>query len=233
MVGIAGVSGNGQEELLHLLSGEARLTGAASRRLQLGETAIGELDPYARRQLGLAFVPGERLGRGAVGSLSLALNALLTGPQVKLATHGFIRFAAVKKFARSIIANYDVRCSGVEAEARSLSGGNLQKFIVGREIELGPKVLIVAQPTWGVDVGASAAIRQKLLDIAARDVAILVVSEELDELLEITDRLHVMFRGMLSPSIPTRGANVEAIGLAMTGAFEALAGRGERRLAHA
>jgi ABC-type uncharacterized transport system ATPase subunit len=94
-------------------------------------------------------------------------------------------------------------------------------------------VLIVAQPTWGVDVGASAAIRQKLLDIAARDVAILVVSEELDELLEITDRLHVMFRGMLSPSIPTRGANVEAIGLAMTGAFEALAGRGERRLAHA
>jgi ABC-type uncharacterized transport system ATPase subunit len=233
IVGIAGVSGNGQEELLHLLSGESRLTGAASCRLQLEERAIGQLDPHARRQLGLAFVPGERLGRGAVDSLSLALNALLTGPQDNLAIHGFIRFAAVKKFARSIIANYDVRCSGVEAEARSLSGGNLQKFIVGREIELGPKVLIVAQPTWGVDVGASAAIRQKLLDIAALGVAILVISEELDELLEITDRLHVMFRGMLSPSIPTRGANVEAIGLAMTGAFEALAGRGERRLVHA
>jgi ABC-type uncharacterized transport system ATPase subunit len=157
----------------------------------------------------------------------------LTGSQHKLVVHGFIRSAAVKKFAASIIENYDVRCSGAEAEADSLSGGNLQKFIVGREIELGPKVLIVAQPTWGVDVGASAAIRQKLLDIAACGVAILVVSEDLDELLEITDRLHVMFRGRLSPSIPTRSADVRAIGLAMTGAFEALTGQPERSLAHA
>jgi general nucleoside transport system ATP-binding protein len=115
-------------------------------------------------------------------------------------------------------------------EAASLSGGNLQKFIVGREIELSRKVLIVAQPTWGVDIGASAGIRQKLLDIAARGVAILVISEDLDELLEITDRLYVMFRGRLSESISTRGANFEAIGLAMTGAFEALKGQEERHL---
>jgi general nucleoside transport system ATP-binding protein len=233
IVGIAGVSGNGQEELVRLLSGEVQLTELLAQRLRLGSTAIGELDAFARRQLGLAYVPAERLGRGAVGSLSLALNALLTGPLDKLVTHGFIRSAAVKKFAGSIIAKYDVRCSGAEAEADSLSGGNLQKFIIGREIELSAKVLIVAQPTWGVDVGASAAIRQKLLDIAARGVAILVVSEDLDELLEITDRIHVMFRGRLSSSIATRGADVEAIGLAMTGAFEALAGQTERRFAHA
>ena len=224
IVGIAGVSGNGQEELLRLLSGEVQLKGPPAQRVRLGTMPMGELDAFARRRLGLAYVPAERVGRGAVGSLSLALNALLTGLQEKLVSYGFIRSAAVKKFASSIIANYDVRCSGAEVEAASLSGGNLQKFIVGREIELSRKVLIVAQPTWGVDVGASAAIRQKLLDIAARGVAILVISEDLDELLEITDRLHVMFRGRLSESISTRGASVEAIGLAMTGAFEALKG---------
>jgi ABC-type uncharacterized transport system ATPase subunit len=233
IVGIAGVSGNGQEELLRLLSGEVQLTGPSAQRVQLGSIAIGELDAFARRQLGLAYVPAERLGRGAIGSLSLALNALLTGPQDKLVTRGLIRSVAVKEFARSIIAKYDVRCSGAEAEADSLSGGNLQKFIVGREIELSPKVLIAAQPTWGVDVGASAAIRQKLLDIAARGVAILVVSEDLDELLEITDRIQVMFRGRLSPSIATRGADIQAIGLAMTGGFEALTKQAERRFAHA
>ena len=233
IVGIAGVSGNGQEELLRLLSGEAQLTGSSAQRLRLNSIAIGEFDAFARRQLGLAYVPAERLGRGAVGSLSLALNALLTGPQDKLVTHGLIRSTAVKKFAGSIIARYDVRCSGADAEADSLSGGNLQKFIVGREIEVGPKALIVAQPTWGLDVGASAAIRQKLLDIAARDVAILIVSEDLDELLEITDRIYVMFRGRLSPSIATRDADVQAIGLAMTGTFDALTGQAERRFAHA
>jgi simple sugar transport system ATP-binding protein len=233
IIGIAGVSGNGQEELLRLLSGEVQLMGPAAQRVRLGSVPIGELDAFARRRLGLAYVPAERVGRGAVGSLSLALNALLTGLQEKLVSYGFIRSAAVKKFASSIIANYDVRCSGAEVEADSLSGGNLQKFIVGREIELSRKMLIVAQPTWGVDVGASAVIRQKLLDIAARGVAILVISEDLDELLEITDRLHVMFRGRLSESISTRGANVEAIGLAMTGTFEALKGQQERQFAHA
>jgi general nucleoside transport system ATP-binding protein len=147
IVGIAGVSGNGQTELLRLLSGEALLTGQESPRLRLEDKDIGELGPYGRRQRGLAFVPEDRLGRGAVASLPLSLNALLTGPQDELLSHGLIRFAAVRAFAQSIIATYDVRCSGVEAEARSLSGGNLQKFIVGREIKLYPKVLIVAQPT--------------------------------------------------------------------------------------
>jgi len=233
IVGIAGVSGNGQTELLRLLSGEALLTGQESPRLRLEDKDIGELGPYGRRQRGLAFVPEDRLGRGAVASLPLSLNALLTGPQDELLSHGLIRFAAVRAFAQSIIAAYDVRCSGVEAEAQSLSGGNLQKFIVGREIKLDPKVLIVAQPTWGLDVGAAAAIRQKLLDVAASGVAILVISEELDELLEIADALHVMFRGRLSPSIPARGASVDRIGLGMTGAFEALTDEPERKLVHA
>jgi general nucleoside transport system ATP-binding protein len=233
IVGIAGVSGNGQEELMRVVSGETELVDTVAQRLRLGLAAIGTLDAFARRQLGLAYAPAERLGRGAVGSLSLALNALLTGPQEKLCSYGIIRAASVKQFAGRIVTKYDVRCSGVEAEADSLSGGNLQKFIVGREIELDPKVLIVAQPTWGLDVGASAAIRQKLLDIAARGVAILVVSEDLDELLEITDRLHVMFRGRLSPPIATRTVDVQTIGLAMAGAFEALSGPSTQRVPHA
>jgi simple sugar transport system ATP-binding protein len=233
ILGIAGVSGNGQAELLRLLSGEELLMGQESPRIRLHEKAIGEAGPYQRRRLGVAFVPEDRLGRGAVAALSLSLNSLLTASQEELVSHGLIRFYALRAFAQSIIAAFDVRAAGVEAEARSLSGGNLQKFIVGREITLNPKVLIVAQPTWGLDVGAAAAIRQKLLDIAAGGVAILVVSEELDELLEITDRLQVMFRGRLSASVPTRGASVDRIGLAMTGAFEALTAEAKGRLAYA
>jgi simple sugar transport system ATP-binding protein len=114
---------------------------------------------------------------------------------------------------------FDVRCGGPEALAQSLSGGNLQKFIVGREILLSPKVLVVAQPTWGVDVGASAFIRQQLLDLSASGVAVLVVSEELDELFDICDRIAVLAGGRLSPSRKSDETHAEEIGRWMAGLF--------------
>jgi len=226
IVGIAGVSGNGQNTLAGVLSGEMVVPARDADKIRLNGEAIGTLGPDGRRERGLHFVPEERLGRGAVPSHSLSENSLLTGHALGLARMGFRDFGAMKRFAAATIRDFDVRGGGPDAEAQSLSGGNLQKFIVGREVALKPKVLIVSQPTWGVDIGAAVAIRQRLVDLRDQGVCILIISEELEELFEISDRLHVMFRGRLSPSVRTSETNVEAIGLAMTGDFDRLVASG-------
>ncbi len=217
IVGIAGVSGNGQNELMAALSGERTLTRADA--IMLNGEPVGRLDAAKRRALGLAFVPEERLGRGAVPELSLSDNALLTAHRQGLTRRGFIRHDAVRAYAQVTIDKFKVKAPGPAAVARSLSGGNLQKFIVGREILQGPRVMIAAQPTWGVDVGASAQIRQALIDLRDEGVAVLVVSEELDELFEICDQLAVIAGGRLSPAKPTRMTNAEEVGLLMSGSF--------------
>ncbi len=214
VVGIAGVSGNGQQQLLAAISGEdPRAPDAA---VQLFGQPIGRLRAGARRRLGLHFIPEERLGRGAVPTLSLAQNMLLTRNE-SLRFLGWIDRQALKHQTSAIIERFKVKSGGPGAVARSLSGGNLQKYIVGREIDAVPKVLVVAQPTWGVDVGAAAQIRVELLALRDAGTALLVVSEELEELFEMTDRLHVMARGRLSPSIGTSAATVELIGEWMSG----------------
>jgi simple sugar transport system ATP-binding protein len=216
IVGIAGVSGNGQKELLAALSGERqRITGGSL--CICGEEAR-HLGPAARRALGLAYVPEDRLGRGAVPALSLARNALLTGARAGLVRAGLIREAAARDFARRTIQLFDVRGGDERSPAGSLSGGNLQKFIVGRELLLAPRLLIVAQPTWGVDVAASQLIRQALLEQRARDVAVLVVSEDLDELLMICDRIAVLASGRLSTAMPRATVTAERLGTLMAGA---------------
>ncbi len=220
--GIAGVSGNGQAELLAALSGE-RLGASAAAVTICGKPA-GKLGALARRRLGFAFVPEERLGRGAVPAMSLAENALLTAHRENMVRSGWISGAAMRAFAKRCIGAFDVRCSGPEALAQSLSGGNLQKYIVGREILQEPKVLVVAQPTWGVDVGAASFIRQQLLDLSARGVAILVISEELDELFDICDRIAVLAGGRLSPARLAGETNAEEIGRWMAGLFGDRAG---------
>ncbi|TKC87177.1 ABC transporter ATP-binding protein [Trinickia terrae] len=217
--GIAGVSGNGQAELLAALSGEKH-SGAKDDAVTICGKPAGRLGAGGRRRLGFAFVPEERLGRGAVPAMSLAENALLTGHRQQMVRSGWISARAMQAFATRCIEAFDVRCGGPGALAQSLSGGNLQKFIVGREMLQAPKVLVVAQPTWGVDVGASAFIRQQLLDLSARGVAVLVISEELDELFDICDRIAVLARGRLSPSRKTGETNAEEIGLWMAGLFD-------------
>ena len=149
--------------------------------------------------------------------MSLSENALLTAHRRGFVKGGLIRFKAVARFAQTCIDKFTVKCGGTDAEAKSLSGGNLQKFIVGREILQQPQVLVVAQPTWGVDVGAAAFIRQKIIDLRNDGVAILVVSEELDELFEVSDRLAVIAKGRLSPVKAIRETNVEEIGVWMSG----------------
>jgi simple sugar transport system ATP-binding protein len=221
IVGIAGVSGNGQKELLAVLSGEARVRDAASVRL-FGAPA-GALDPAQRRAVGLTLVPEERLGRGAVPPLSLAHNALLTGSRRGMVSHGIVQAAQTRAYARRVIERFKVKCGGERVAAESLSGGNLQKFIVGRETMLGPRVMVAAQPTWGVDVGASMLIRQALIDLRDAGVALLVISEDLDELFMISDRIAVLSQGRLTPAVPTAQASVEQIGAWMGGSFDAVA----------
>jgi simple sugar transport system ATP-binding protein len=215
IVGIAGVSGNGQQELMAALSGEDARKPRGTLRL-FGQDIAGR-SPVHRRRLGLHFVPEERLGRGAVPTLSLAQNTLLTRTGAVHKRSGWIDTAQVRQLAGDLIARFNVKAGGPDAAARSLSGGNLQKFLMGREIDAKPKLLIVSQPTWGVDVGAAAQIRGELLKLRDEGCAVLVVSEELDELFEISDRLVVIARGRLSPSVNVDQANVEQIGEWMSG----------------
>jgi simple sugar transport system ATP-binding protein len=218
VLGIAGVSGNGQQALLAALSGEDVRAGAGVVEL-LGADVHRE-SAAARRARGLHFVPEERLGRGAVPTLSLAHNLLLTRREA-LGRGGWISTGPLSEQARRIIERFRVKAGGPRAAARSLSGGNLQKFIMGREIDADPKVLIVAQPTWGVDVGAAAQIRAALLALRDAGCAVLVVSEELDELFELSDRMVVIARGRVSPAIARADATVALIGEWMSGLWPA------------
>ena len=209
-------SGRRNLQLLASLSGET--PGCDSGCVLIEGQRAETLDPTARRELGLTFVPEERLGRGAVPALSLADNALLTGARKGMVNHGLIQHGATKAFARAVIDAFKVKCGSELSIASSLSGGNLQKFIVGREVRLAPRVMVVAQPTWGVDVGAAQLIHQALIDLRDAGVAILVISEELDELFTLCDRIAVMSEGTLSAASPTSTLTVDAIGVMMAGA---------------
>ena len=217
IVGVAGVSGNGQQEFMAALSGEDTLAPRGS--IQLFGKDIAQHGPRRRRDEGLNFVPEERLGRGAVPTLSLAENTLLTRTHT-VSSAGWVRVGEVQRLAAHLISRFNVKAGGYGAAAKSLSGGNLQKFLVGREIDAKPKVLIVSQPTWGVDVGAAALIRGELHKLRDEGCALLVVSEELEELFEISDRLVVIAAGRVSPSIPTAESTIEKIGEWMSGLWD-------------
>ena len=223
ILGIAGISGNGQSELSRLISGEIVLPGERRDEIRMMGIPIGNRGPAARREMGFAFVPEERLGRGAVPEMSLSDNSLLTAHPLGLLKRGLIDRRAEAAFTTACIAEFDVRTSGPEAEAGSLSGGNLQKFIIGREISLQPRLLFVAQPTWGVDIGAATAIRHRLVQMRNAGVAVLVISEELEELFEICDSIQVLHKGHLSPRLDPRLTKPEEIGRWMIGAAEVAA----------
>lgn len=216
ILGIGGVAGNGQDELLAALSGEA-LT--ERDKVKIKGEAVGHLGPNQRRGIGVLAAPEERLGHAAAPAMSLVENALLTGAIRKdLTNNGFVNWSGARAFAEDIIAKFDVRTPGSDRAARALSGGNLQKFVIGREILQDPDVLVVNQPTWGVDAAAAAAIRQALMDLAAKGAAIIVISQDLDELMEISDRFGALNEGRLSDLRPTAGLTIDEIGLMMGGA---------------
>ncbi len=216
VLGIGGVAGNGQDELLGALSGELKVRAGM---LHLKGQDIGSLGPTKRRHMGLLTAPEERLGHAAAPDMSLTENAMLTGAvREGLERHGILNWGAARTFAERIIESFDVRTPGPGNAARSLSGGNLQKFVIGREVLQRPDVLVVNQPTWGVDASAAAAIRQALLDLAKEGAAVIVISQDLDELMEIADRFAALNEGRLSAPRPTEGLSVEEIGLMMGGA---------------
>jgi len=215
IVGIAGVSGNGQAELFRLLSGEK--THSEPDSVRINDVGVSRLSANGRRQRGLACIPEERLGRGAASGFSLRDNLFLTHHGRNLVRYGFIKYKETDERSTQVINRFSVQCDGPGAAAQSLSGGNLQRFIVGREIDLNPTVLIASQPTWGLDVASAAFIRQTLIDLSRAGTAVLVFSEELEELLEICDQIAVMYSGQMSPAIPRSDADIEQIGLLMAG----------------
>ena len=216
VLGIGGVAGNGQDELLMVLSGELPVEGM---RVQLHGKPIGELGPNARRGLGILAAPEERLGHAAAPDMSLVENAALSGwVRMGMVSRGFVDWGAARTYAEKVISEFDVRTPGSGNAARSLSGGNLQKFVIGREIMQSPEVLVVNQPTWGVDASAAASIRQALLDLAAEGAAVVAISQDLDELMEISTRFAALNEGRLSAPRDAHGLTIDEIGLMLGGA---------------
>ena len=220
ILGIAGIAGNGQNELMDALSGE--ILAGRPETIWLDGQPAGHLGPRERRLAGGCFIPEERNGHGAVTTMTLAENALLSGfGQGGLVRFGLIDVGRTVAFAERIISRFDVRTSGAQAEARSLSGGNLQKFLVGREVLQDPGVLIINQPTWGVDAGAALAIHEAIMALARQGAAVLVISQDLDEVFVLADQVAVIAGGRLSAPVPTGSVTVEDMGRLMGGAAHA------------
>ena len=217
ILGLAGIAGNGQSELMDALSGE--IPAGRPENIMIDGVAAGHMGPNDRRRLSGCFVPEERNGHGAVTAMTLAENAFLSGfLRAALARFGIINHKKTTAFAQDIITRFDVRTTGPGAAARSLSGGNLQKFLVGREVLQDPSVLVINQPTWGVDAGAALAIHEAIMALAQRGAAVIIISQDLDEIFVLADRIAVIAGGRVSDPVATRQATVESIGRLMGGA---------------
>jgi simple sugar transport system ATP-binding protein len=215
VVGLAGVAGNGQDELLTALNGEHR---SSNDSIRLEGNPAGNLGPNERRSLGMASVPEKRLGHGATPDMSLIDNAFLTAYQrLGLLKNGLIDYRKTTQFAEKVIKDYVVKTPNADVPAGSLSGGNLQKFIVGRELSQNPDILIIAQPTWGVDAGAAQTIHQAIRELASKGAAVLIISQDLDELMEITDRIGAICGGVVSEFYSTKEMSIEKVGMLMAG----------------
>ena len=222
ILGIAGIAGNGQNELMDALSGE--ILAGRPETVLIDGVAAGHLEPQGRRRLLGCFVPEERNGHGAVGAMSLAENAFLSGfVRAALTKWGLIDRRRTADFARRIIERFDVRTTGPAAPARSLSGGNLQKFLVGREILQQPVVLVINQPTWGVDAGAALAIHEAIRALTVAGAATVIISQDLDEIFALADQVAVIAGGRLSAPVPVGSATTASIGRLMGGVEPALA----------
>jgi simple sugar transport system ATP-binding protein len=215
IVGIAGVSGNGQGALAELISGIVQPTGGT---LSLFGQEIHYFDPARMVSYGIARIPEDRHAVGLVGDLSLEENLISARyRETPFSRRGLIDWKKVRDFATRIIADYDVRCPGPQAATRLLSGGNMQKLILGREMACEPRIILANQPTRGLDIGAVGYVHQQLLKARAGGAGILLISEDLDELLALSDRIVVMYRGRMSPAIARSDVTIRQLGLMMAG----------------
>ena len=215
ILGIAGVAGNGQAELLSALSGEIATPDDV---IVIENQPCGHLNSVVRRDMGMAYVPEDRLGHGAVPSMDLSQNTFLSGyKKQNLINWSGIKQKLTRNITSQIRKNFNVKSTGPEDEAQSLSGGNLQKYIVGREITQQPKVLILGQPTWGVDAGSAAAIHKAIVNLAENGTAVIIVSQDLEELINVSGRVAVISSGKLSRFRPVGEVTSESLGLLMGG----------------
>jgi simple sugar transport system ATP-binding protein len=215
ILGIAGVSGNGQARLADLLSGLATPAGG---RMIIHGREIHAPTPAGMIALGVGRVPDDRTGTGLVADMTVLENLATEVYRLPgFARRGIMNFKALASRARQLIDAFDVRCPGIDTPVRTLSGGNMQKLILARVLSGAPSVILVNQPTWGLDVGAAAYVHQQLLDAAARGAGVVLISEDLDELLQVADRIQVMYQGTLSAPVPTAGVDRAGLGLLMSG----------------
>ena len=217
--GIAGVAGNGQAELMQVLTGED--LNVKSGELIFNQNKITLTNPQERRNMSIGFVPEDRSGHSAVPDLTLAENVLLCQfANNKFTKNGIIKSSNISKYADEIILNFNVMTEGASSKASSLSGGNLQKFVIGREILSKPELLIISHPTWGIDAGATQYIRNELIKLSNQGTSIIIISQDLDELIQLSNRIAVIYNGELSHSLDTNTLDIKKIGLLMGGQSE-------------
>ena len=217
--GIAGVAGNGQKELMELLTGE-NITNIQGKIIFENEE-ITKLSTKNRRKLSIGFVPEDRLGHSAVPELSLSENILLSqflGND--FSKMGILDFKKIDLYTKNVIKKFNAKTPSEKVFAKNLSGGNLQKFVIGREVNSKPKLLIIFQPTWGVDTGAESFIRQSLIKLSKEGSSLIVISQDLDELIEITHHISVISNGILSKPLETKNLDIKKLGMMMGGSID-------------
>jgi simple sugar transport system ATP-binding protein len=216
ILGIAGVSGNGQRELAEVITG---LRPTTRGTVSIGGARLPAGDPRAAIDLGVAYVPEDRMGTGIAPNLSIAENLILKSYRGKAMGSGpLISTRRAMANAKEMIERFDVRAPGPRTLVRQLSGGNIQKVLLARELSSGPRVLVAASPTRGLDVGATGYVRRALADTAASGVAVVMVSEDLDEIFELADRIAVFYNGRVVGTLKASEATRQQVGLMMAGA---------------
>lgn len=222
ILGVAGVSGNGQRELAEAIAG---LRQSRAGEIQMQGKRINGLSPRDVRQAGVAFVPEERMRDGAIGEFSVMENAMLLNHGTAQFSHkGFLKFNAIRQHAKALVDQYQVKTPDIDTPTRNLSGGNIQKLIMARELSSSPRLLVCAQPTRGVDIGAAAYIHERLIQQRDHGTAILVISEDLDEIFALADRIAVLCEGRLMGTVAKTDADRETLGLLMAGVETTAAG---------
>jgi simple sugar transport system ATP-binding protein len=218
VVGIAGVSGNGQRELAEAITGLRHVT---SGTVTIDGVDTTNLSPKEVRDTSVAYVPEERMRDGAIGAFTVAENLILLNHDAPpISNHGLLQFKAIENACSDLVSKFTVKTPTLETPTSSLSGGNIQKLIIARELSSGPRVLIASQPTRGVDIGAAEYIHSVLMEQRADGVAILLISEDLDEVMGLSDRIAVMYEGELMAVVDREDATVERLGLMMAGVAE-------------
>jgi len=215
ILGIAGVSGNGQKELVEVITGLRRAT---KGEVKILERNVTNLPPRSVSQHGVAHVPEERLRVGVVPNMKVSENLILKSYRAPQFANGlFLDVDLVDEHSRRLVSEYNIVTPSIETQVKLLSGGNIQRLILAREISGDPELIVAAHPTYGLDVGATEQIRQLLLKQRKNGVAILLVSEDIEEIMSLSDRIAVMFEGRITGEMSAEESDVEAIGLMMAG----------------